>query len=519
MELTMKVSCNIILLISFTITSCNYFVDIDPPEIISITPANRSVVLEDRPVICVEFSESMDRPKTEEAFLISGEHQPKGHFRWDNNKLYFDLIENCKDATVYTIIIRSSAEDIHGNNLKEDFTSTFSTDIDLIKPEAVSIQPADGERISDIFSPLIVQFSEAVRLDSVKKGFIVTPYVVGDITLQNDNSTLVFTPYTNFIHGTTYTITLSTDIVDIAGNHLLKEYKSIFICGTDFIAPTLNPESMEPPDYSVGCFAHYTGTTVRLQPFTTTEGIDKNTHILIRFSKAMQRIDTNESISISPSCNAAFSWEDDHTLRIIPSSPLNLMQTYVLTVTSQAKDIAGNALDQVYNFPFKIYSEYSQPIEVIPYGNNSKYIYQIGWDSSGNVDDTVSRLLENDDIIESAPPYACNKLINNTHVTVLIFRIQFANTTNTLAAIASLDLPSAMQAISFSLIASQLSSTLIPKIWKIEVPINHPDCIDIYMFNLTPQSYYRLSINHGINGIKDTAGNYMLNPFAIYCNM
>jgi len=514
----MKVSLTIIFL-SLTIVSCNYFVDIDPPEVISITPANRSVVLEDRPVICVEFSESMDRPKTEEAFSFSGEHQPKGHFRWENNKLFFDLIENCKDATVYTIIIRSSAEDSHGNNLKEDYTSSFSTSIDLIKPEAVSIQPADGARVSDIFSPLIVQFSEAVRLDSVKKGFIITPYVVGDITLLNDNSTLVFTPYNNYIHGTTYTITLSTDIVDIAGNHLLKEYKSIFICGTDFTLPTLNPESMEPPDYSVGCFAHYNGTEVRLQPFTTTEGIDKNADVLIRFSKAMQRIDTNESISISPPCNTFFSWEDDHSLRIIPSSPLDLMQTYVLTISSQAKDIAGNTLDKVYNFPFKIYSQYSQPIEVIPYGNNSKNIYQISWDSNGNADDSLSRLLENDDIIESAPPYSCYKLINNTDVTVLIFRIQFTNTTNTLSTIASLDLPSAMQAISFSLIASQSSSTLIPKIWKIEVPTNHPDCVDIYMFNLTPQSYYRLSINHGINGIRDSVGNYMLQPFTMYLTM
>ncbi|MEJ5360878.1 MAG: Ig-like domain-containing protein [Spirochaetota bacterium] len=514
----MKVPFTTILL-SFTLLSCNYFVDIDPPEVISITPANRSVVLEDRPVICVEFSESMDRPKTEEAFSISGEHQPKGHFRWENNKLYFDLIENCKDATVYTIIIRSSAEDSHGNNLKEDYTSSFSTGIDLIKPEALIIQPADGERISDIFLPLIVQFSEAISLDSVKKGFVITPYVAGDITLQDDNSTLVFTPYNNYIHGTTYTITLSTDIVDIAGNHLLKEYKSIFICGTDFIAPTLYPEAVQPPDYSVGCFAHYTDTAMRLQPFTTTEGIDKNASLLIRFSKAMQRIDTRESISISPPCNASFTWEDDQNLRIIPSSPLNLMQTYMLTISSQAKDMAGNTLDQVYNFPFKIYSQYSQPIEVTPYGNISKYIYQLGWDSNGNADDSLLRVLENDDIIDSAPPYACYKLINNTNVTVLIFRIQFANTTNTLATIASLDLPSAMQAISLSLTASQLSPTPIPKIWKIEVPDNHPDCIDIYMFNLTPQSYYRLSINHGTNGIKDTSGNYMLHPFAIYLNM
>jgi len=499
--------------------SCNYFVDIDPPQVVSITPANRSTITEDRPVICVEFSESMDKPKTEEAFSISGVHQPQGHFRWVHNTLYFDLIENLHDAAVYTITIRSSAEDKNGNNLKEDYTSSFSTGVDLIKPEVVSIYPTDGAQISDIFLQIIVQFSEAVRLDSVKKGFLLTPYVIGDITLQNNDTTLVFTPYNNYVHGTTYTITLSTDILDIAGNPLLKEYKSIFKCGTDFTAPTLNPESLQPPDYSIGCFAQYDSTLVAMQPFTTTDGIDKNAHLLIRFSKAMQRIDTKESISISPPWDVTFSWEDDCSLRIIPLAPFHLMQTYVLTISTQAKDISGNTLDQEYRCPFKIYSQYSQPIEVVPYGSNCKHIYQIGWDNNGNPDESKYRLLENDDIIESGTPFSCSKFINNTNVQVLILRVQFANTTNTLATIASLDLASAMQAISFSLSATQSNSTLTPKIWKIEVPHNHSDCIDIYVFNLIPQTYYKLSITHGSNGIKDSLGNYMLNPFAIYCNM
>ena len=498
--------------------SCNYFVDIDPPQVVSITPANRSTITEDRPVICVEFSESMDKPKTEEAFSISGAHQPQGHFRWEHNTLYFDLIENLRDATIYTITIRSSAEDNHGNNLKEDYTSSFSTGVDLIKPEVLSIYP-DGVQISDIFSQIIVQFSEAVRLDSVKKGFSLTPYVIGDITLQNNDTMLVFTPYNNYIHGTIYTIRLSTDILDIAGNPLLKEYKSIFKCGTDFTAPTLNPDSLQPPDYSIGCFAKYNGNSMHLEPFTTTDGVDKNAHLLIRFSKAMQRIDTKESINISPPCDATFSWEDDCSLRIMPLAPFQLMQTYIVTISTQAKDIAGNTLDQEYNYPFKIFSQYSQPIDVVPYGDNCKHIYQIGWDNNGNPDESKSRLLENDDIIESGSPYSCSKIINNTNVQVLIFRIQFANTTNTLATIASLDLASAMQAISFSLIATQSNSTLTPKIWKIEIPGNHPDCIDIYVFNLVPQSYYKLSITHGIDGIKDSLGNYMLTPFAIYCNM
>lgn len=506
-----------LIIVTLSLSSCNYFVDIQPPEVVRIYPANRSFVSEKRPPIYVEFSESMDKPKTEEAFTITGDHQPRGHFRWDNDTLYFDLIEDLNDAGIYTITIHSSAEDSHGNNLKEDCIATFSIGNDVIKPEVLSIQPADATLVSNMFSQIIVQFSEPVRLDTVKKGFALSPYVIGDIILQNDNTTLVFTPYNNYIHGTTYSITLSTDITDLAGNPLLKEYRSIFKAGTDFTAPTLRPEYTNPPDYSVGAFADYNSIKLRLYPHTTNEGIDKKATLIITFSKAMQRFDTQKSISFSPSFSFTSSWRDDRTICIIPSSLLALMQTYTLTISTQAKDIAGNTIDEIYNFPIKIYSQFSQPIDVVPYGNYTKFIYQMG--CSGNrPDDSVFRILENDDIIENNTNYSFQQTINNKVYNVYILRVTFSNATNTLSTIATLDLPSAMQAISFNMVTTQSDISLTPRIWKIAIPDNHPDCVDIYVFNLTPQSYYRLSISDGAMGINDTLGNYMLSPFSIYLN-
>lgn len=507
----------------FFIVSCNYLDDITPPEIEQIVPTNGSVT-DVRPSIEITFSKSMDKAKTEEAFTITGDHQPKGYFSWNDKTLIFNLFEDLHEATIYTIHIRSSAEDTRGNNLLRDYSSTFSVGSDLIKPYVISIQPSDGQYISDLVQPIVVHFSEPVRLDTYKKGFLLSPYVIGDFRLDNEGTTCIFTPYDSYLHGTTYTITLTTDIKDTAGNSLVKEYKSIFKAGIDFIAPTLNPDSVTPPDSTVGVFAQNISNSFRLLPYTTTEGVDKDATFIITFSKSMQRYDTEKSISISPPFEFISSWLNDRSLHIMPSSPLQLMDTYTISITTQAKDIAGNSLDTSYNFPFKVFSELSQPIEVIPYGNTIKHIYLLECDDINDepTEPNNSIILYNDDIINPDSPYSFTKEINGVNCQCIILRVQFDNSSHTLSSIGHIALPSAMQSVSISSIINQ-PGMLPLKILKIQVHQDHPDCIDVYIFNqeqvLPGGVYFKLSIRNGLDGIKDSHGNYMLTPFAIYLNM
>jgi len=507
---------DIVLLLSIFI-ACNYYIDVDPPEVIDIIPYNRSVVIDQHPAIEIKFSETMDKAKTEEAFTITGEHQPKGHFRWDGNSIYFDLIEDLHNATVYTITIRSSAEDKSGNNLTNNVTSTFSIGSDLIKPEIIQILPSDGTFVEDLFTPILVSFSEPVQLDSVKKGFSTSPYIVGNITLENNNATLVFTPYDPYIHGVLYSVILSTDITDVAGNRLLKEYKSLFKAGTDFNNPSLNPESTNPPDYSIGVFSEYNNSLLRLIPFTNNEGADKNSKVHLVFSKSMQRIDTQKSISISPFIDFTFTWLNDREIQINPATSFILQQTYTINISTQAKDIAGNVLDQDYSYPFTINGSMSLPLEVEPYNNLNKHIYQMAWEEDGSGPAEIYRTLENDDIIFDDSNYTKLKLINSNLESVWILRIPFNNSANTLDTIGGIDLNSGMQSITFNTILSH-NQIQAPQIWKIIIPNGHKNYIDIYLFDLEPQCYYKLSVTHGQDGIKDICNNYMVNPFLIYLN-
>ncbi len=506
-----------LLLSAIFINGCNYFVDLDQPKVKQIHPANGSIISNYRPVIFVEFSEAMDKSKTEEAFTIEGDHKLKGHFRWEGNILYYELVEDCKDATVYTIKVRSSAEDSNGNNLVKDAVSSFSMGSDLIKPVVLSINPVDGSAVENPFTPVVVEFSEPVRLESLYRGFSLSPFVNGDITLSADGTVFTFTPYDPYVHGLLYTITLSDEICDVAGNPLIETTKSIFKAGTDFINPTLNPDATNPPDPQTGVFASQTNTVLRLSPFTLTSGVDKNANIVITFSKAMQRLDTQKSISISPFIEYTHNWITDRTLQIIVSPYFALKQQYTLTISTQAKDIAGNVLDRDYSFPFFIDAENSLPIEVEPYGIPVKHIYQMPCSENGPDEQGPVRILENDDIIESAAPYYFIRQINNENKKIHILRVVLNNQNNSLPSI-GLNHISAIQNISFTVQSGNVIKN--SKIWKIDIPPGNHAALDIYLFDLeyNQSMYYRLSISHGPDGIKDSYNNYMCMPFTLYLN-
>jgi len=231
----------------------------------------------------------------------------------------------------------------------------------------------------------------------------------------------------------------------------------------------------------------------------------------------MQRIDTQKSISISPFIDFTFTWLNDREIQINPATPFTLQQTYTINISTQAKDIAGNIMDQDYSYSFTINGSMSLPLEVEPYSNLNKHIYQMAWEEDGSGPSEIYRTLENDDIIFDDSNYTKLKLINSNLESVWILRIPFNNSANTLDTIGGIDLNSGMQSITFNTILSH-NQIQAPQIWKIIIPNGHKNYIDIYLFDLEPQCYYKLSVTHGQDGIKDICNNYMVNPFLIYLN-
>ncbi len=90
---------------------------------------------------------------------------------------------------------------------------------------------------------------------------------------------------------------------------------------------------------------------VRLDPATGGEGAAMDSDILVHFSEAMNPTATAAAFSISPAVAGTTSWVGN-ALYFQPTGLLKANTTYTVSVTTAAKDNAGNALAAAYSGNF-----------------------------------------------------------------------------------------------------------------------------------------------------------------------
>ncbi|MBQ7531300.1 MAG: Ig-like domain-containing protein [Paludibacteraceae bacterium] len=103
-----------------------------------------------------------------------------------------------------------------------------STPLEVISYSPV---PASLTDSMDVSVNVLLDFNWDCRKDSTAEAFSITPAVEGEITFENDNRTLRFTPNGRFEPGTEYTVRLSTKAChadDTYANHLTAPFEFKF---------------------------------------------------------------------------------------------------------------------------------------------------------------------------------------------------------------------------------------------------------------------------------------------------
>lgn len=108
---------------------------------------------------------------------------------------------------------------------------------DAEPPTAGSPSPPDGATDIAVNSVVTATFSEAVDPASVN-AFSFTlmagkTTVSGSVTYNSSNRTATFSPYSNLSLATTYTVTITTDVQDLANNQMTDNYTWSFTTGSD----------------------------------------------------------------------------------------------------------------------------------------------------------------------------------------------------------------------------------------------------------------------------------------------
>lgn len=326
-------------LFSLLLNGCVFF-DFDEPRVTSSSPHHLEYSVGLGREVRVVFSEEMDKNKTEDAFSLSDDDgELEGSFRWKGKEMVFSPARSLIFGGKYYVVVDSSAEDIHANNLKDSYEIQFYTGNEIGEPTVVSHTPAYGELVLSDNTPIVVEFSEDLLPESIYDGFSLSPDVSGEITLVGGRN-LVFTPFREYNYGTQYTVSLNENIQDLAGNSLFEPYSFSFTIGDDFIRPQI------------------TSVTAELIPLvenTRISGVSKNDTITILFSEEIDAQSLSSGILISPSAPRLISTSLVGTATeavITFTEPLDPETEYEISFNSGITDVNGNSLDRTYTYLF-----------------------------------------------------------------------------------------------------------------------------------------------------------------------
>jgi hypothetical protein len=291
--------------------------------------------------IAVTFSEAMDplTITTATFTLKQGTTAVTGTVSYVGVTATFTPATGLAPLTVYTATITTGAKDPAGNALAADFVWSFTTGetTDTTPPTVSSTVPADvatdvatNQNIAAVFSKAMDPLTISTATFTLKQG---TTAVTG--TVSYVGVTAIFTPATGLAPLTTYTATITTGARDLAGNALATAFVWSFTTGTttDTTRPTVS----------------------FIVPANAATGVAIGGNIAAAFSEAM------DPLTIS---TATFTLKQGTTVvtgtviyagvtaTFNPLNNLAPLTTYTATITTGARDLAGNALaaDFVWSF-------------------------------------------------------------------------------------------------------------------------------------------------------------------------
>ena len=231
--------------------------------------------------------------------------------------------------------------------------------VDNTPPEVIFVSPAKGDTVVDVNRKVSVAFSEKMN----KETFTGATFTLmqGDTPVSgriaSTDSTATFIPADNFEKGKAYTATLTTGVKDLAGNAMVNNYNWGFTAGqtADTTAPTVTFTS---PVNGTAAALVYQNTNVAFSEAMDPGSISAETFTIKQGATPISgRVSSNAS-----------------TATFAPAKNFEKGKTYTATVTTGARDLAGNPIEKDYVWNFKTFSP-PKVLAVLSKLDNSHFNY------------------------------------------------------------------------------------------------------------------------------------------------
>jgi hypothetical protein len=319
--------------------------DTTAPTVSSTDPANNATGVARNQKIVATFSEAMD-PLTIIAANVTvtapGPVPVTGTVDYVGTTMTFTPTSTLAPDTLFIMTITTGAEDLAGNPLANNFVWSFTTGatLDTTAPTVSSTDPLSGATGVALNKKIAAIFSEAMDpLTIIAANVTVTaPGLVPVIgTVAYVGTTMTFTPTSTLAPNTTFTATVTTGAKDLAGNPLASNFTWTFRTGatSDTTAPTVSSTD----------------------PLSGDTGVALNKKIAAIFSEAMDplTITTTNFTVTGPGSTPVIGTVAyvGTTATFTPTLGLAPNTTFTATVTTGAKDMAGNPLASNFTWTFR----------------------------------------------------------------------------------------------------------------------------------------------------------------------
>ncbi|MHB1025062.1 MAG: Ig-like domain-containing protein [Desulfobacteria bacterium] len=320
--------------------------DATAPTVTSVVPLMNATGVAINTRITATFSEAMDPGTlTGTTFTVRrGTTAVPGAVTYSGLTAVFTPTDNLAIDNTYTATVTTGARDTGGNALASNFVWTFTTGtaVDTTRPRVVATINDNGAIGVPLNTDVGATFSEAMDPATITlatftlyRGATAVP---GAVTYSGVNA--VFNPTGNLLPDTTYTATITTGAEDVAGNALAGNQAPL-PAASDYIW-----------SWTTGATADTAAPTVTLtSPADNAAGVAVNSAVNGTFNEAM-RPSTISTATFTVRATgpplgpilAGLVTYSDNIATFTPTDNLAPDTEYTATITSGARDLAGNAL-------------------------------------------------------------------------------------------------------------------------------------------------------------------------------
>jgi len=336
-------------------------VDNTAPAVLSIMPPDRSTGIGPNNPITVTFSKPMD-PNTlyqNMALFVGSTLYTNGVSLSPDSTTATFYSGYLNYGTTYTVVIGPNVADISGNLLGTEVTSNFTTAVgdSTTHPTVTAFRPGQGATNVDPNTPLTFFINEPINPSTVYGAIHVAvngAIITGNVSTDATNQIVTFAPSAPLPGGSTVQVWFQNSAADVFGNTLNNYYTSFTV------SPDLTTTAP---------------TVVSAYPNCCNSSVPATTVVDVQFNKPIDFSTVNSGNFYLSDCNGDCGWYTPvaipatisqaapNVLRLVPTSPLTVNDSYEIVLGSGILDTNGLAYagNTGYTFTVNSASDSLQP--------------------------------------------------------------------------------------------------------------------------------------------------------------